>query len=255
MEGAVDLNVLFLEIAVSNVVIAPVWHSIELQAVGELHVVGLAELLELLPPLSGVLRFVCSVLKGRYRTSSLVYFLELKGLAGPNIVGGGQRVQGCGEARDSRRDRRCAAAAHTDIQVGDASGLARSYNSFRSGGNAAFELQKVGLLARGDWRRLVAGGLSLGTAFCCSDEAKPAPTLSSRWLSALLRHTHLSSNNPDAAAQHIVTLCMSQVSQAPFPHVSVSRPSHDFFLYTTSNNKLPGSVQGRHLQVSHHAFA
>ena len=43
---------LFLEVAVCDVVVAPVGHRIELQAVGKLHLVGLAKLLELLPPLA-----------------------------------------------------------------------------------------------------------------------------------------------------------------------------------------------------------
>jgi hypothetical protein len=42
-------NVLFLQIAVGDIVVAPVRHRVELQAVGELHFVGLAKLLELLP--------------------------------------------------------------------------------------------------------------------------------------------------------------------------------------------------------------
>ena len=45
-------NVQFLEIAVGDVVAAPVRHRIELQAVRELHLVGLAKLLELLASLS-----------------------------------------------------------------------------------------------------------------------------------------------------------------------------------------------------------
>lgn len=39
----------FLEIAIGDVVAAPVGDRIELQAVGELHLVGLAKPLELLP--------------------------------------------------------------------------------------------------------------------------------------------------------------------------------------------------------------
>lgn len=44
-------DVLLLEVAIGNVVIAPVGYRVELQAVGELHLVGLAQLLELLPSL------------------------------------------------------------------------------------------------------------------------------------------------------------------------------------------------------------
>ena len=42
-------DVLLLQVAVGNIVVAPVRHRIELQAVGELHLFGLAKLLELLP--------------------------------------------------------------------------------------------------------------------------------------------------------------------------------------------------------------
>lgn len=52
-------DVLLLEVAVCDVVVAPVRHRIELQAVGELHLVGLAKLLELLPSLSVPLGFPC----------------------------------------------------------------------------------------------------------------------------------------------------------------------------------------------------
>jgi hypothetical protein len=45
------LHILFLEVAVCDVVVAPIGHGIELQAVGELHLVGLAKLLKLLPSL------------------------------------------------------------------------------------------------------------------------------------------------------------------------------------------------------------
>lgn len=44
-------NVHLLEVAVGNVVVAPVWDCIELQAVGEFHLVDLAKLLKLLPSL------------------------------------------------------------------------------------------------------------------------------------------------------------------------------------------------------------
>jgi hypothetical protein len=57
-----DFDVLLLEVAVGNVVVAPVRHRIELQAVGELHLVGFAELLELHPSLPVLLGFACSFL-------------------------------------------------------------------------------------------------------------------------------------------------------------------------------------------------
>jgi hypothetical protein len=45
-------DILLLEVAVGNIVVAPVGDRIELQTVGELHLVGLAKLLELLAPLA-----------------------------------------------------------------------------------------------------------------------------------------------------------------------------------------------------------
>jgi hypothetical protein len=48
-----DPDVLLLQVAVCDVVIAPVGNRIELQAMRELHLVGLAQLLELLPSLPG----------------------------------------------------------------------------------------------------------------------------------------------------------------------------------------------------------
>jgi hypothetical protein len=51
-------HVLLLEVAVCNVMVAPVWHCIKLQAVRELHLFGLAKLLELLPSLLFPLAFL-----------------------------------------------------------------------------------------------------------------------------------------------------------------------------------------------------
>jgi len=48
-------NIQLLEIAIGDIVAAPVGHRVELQAVGELHLVGLKKLSELLPP------FACSL--------------------------------------------------------------------------------------------------------------------------------------------------------------------------------------------------
>jgi hypothetical protein len=53
------VDVLLLQVAVCDVVVAPVRHRIELQAVGELHLVGLAKLLELLPSLPMALALTC----------------------------------------------------------------------------------------------------------------------------------------------------------------------------------------------------
>jgi len=52
-------DVLLLEVAVCDVVVAPVRHRIELQAVGELHLFGFAKLLELLPSLAITLTVAC----------------------------------------------------------------------------------------------------------------------------------------------------------------------------------------------------
>lgn len=86
--------VLLLEIAVGNVVVAPVRHRIELQAVRELHVVGLAKLLELLGSLVEVLvpalTLALAVFVGRG-----IEGLELKGLIGRAVtIERGKRVHG-----------------------------------------------------------------------------------------------------------------------------------------------------------------
>jgi hypothetical protein len=56
-------NVQFLEIAVGDIMAAPVWHSIELQAMRELHLVRLAKLLELLASLSLAVGFLVPSLR------------------------------------------------------------------------------------------------------------------------------------------------------------------------------------------------
>jgi hypothetical protein len=56
------MYVLLFEVAVCDVVVAPVWHRIELQAMRELHFVGLAKLLELLPSLPIPLAFLRALL-------------------------------------------------------------------------------------------------------------------------------------------------------------------------------------------------
>lgn len=43
-------NIQLLEIAIGDIVAAPVGHRVELQAMGELHFVGLQKLRKLLPP-------------------------------------------------------------------------------------------------------------------------------------------------------------------------------------------------------------
>ena len=59
LSSDVRRDVLFLEVAVCDVVVAPVRHRIKLQAVGELHLVGLAKLLELLPSFPVPLALTC----------------------------------------------------------------------------------------------------------------------------------------------------------------------------------------------------
>jgi hypothetical protein len=49
----------FLQVAVSNVVSAPIWHCIELNTVGKLHLVLGVEPLKLLHPLGFTLRISC----------------------------------------------------------------------------------------------------------------------------------------------------------------------------------------------------
>jgi hypothetical protein len=69
-------------------VVAPVWHCVELQAVGELHLVGLAKLLELLPSLLLPLAFLWRLFWG------CIEFLKLKGLGGRSVTVRRQDVQG-----------------------------------------------------------------------------------------------------------------------------------------------------------------
>jgi hypothetical protein len=73
-------------------VVAPVWHCVELQAVGELHLVGLAKLLELLPSLLLPPAFP------RRLVWKCVEFLKLKGLGGRSVTVRRQDVQGGGGA-------------------------------------------------------------------------------------------------------------------------------------------------------------
>ena len=70
--------------------VAPVRHCIELQAVGELHLVGLAKLLELLPSLLFPLGLPPCLCWGR------VEWLKLKGLDGRSVTVRAQGVQGGG---------------------------------------------------------------------------------------------------------------------------------------------------------------
>jgi hypothetical protein len=71
-------------------VVAPVWHCIELQAVGELHLFGLAKLLELLPSLLVPLGLLRCVFWG------CVKLLKLKGLDRRSVTVPSQGVQGGG---------------------------------------------------------------------------------------------------------------------------------------------------------------
>lgn len=70
--------------------VAPVRHCIKLQAVGELHLVGLAKLLELLPSLLFSLGLPRCLFWG------CVELLELKGLDGRSVTVRAQGVQGGG---------------------------------------------------------------------------------------------------------------------------------------------------------------
>ena len=83
-------HILLLEVAVGNIVVAPVWHCIKLQAVGELHLFGLAKLLELLPSLLFPLGFPRCFCWG------CVEWLKLKGLDGRSVTVRAQGVQGGG---------------------------------------------------------------------------------------------------------------------------------------------------------------
>lgn len=96
-------NVLLLEVAVCNVVVAPVGHRIKLQAVGKLHLVGLAKLLELLPSLLFSPVLPCP------RASSLCVgaeFLKLEALSARSNAGRREYLQGEGGAGWRRKERR-----------------------------------------------------------------------------------------------------------------------------------------------------
>lgn len=138
----VCLDVLLLEVAVGNVVVAPVRHRIELQAVGKLHLFCLAKLLELLPSLPIPLALTCALL---CCICALIQLLELEALGALNVAVVAEVVQrgrrSCmQEERAHSKDRR-----HNTVR-------ARLLNGVGSGGGAAFGAYLQAVLARGDWR-------------------------------------------------------------------------------------------------------
>lgn len=129
--------------------VAPVRHCIELQAVGELHLVGLAKLLELRPSFAlplALLRpyWVAVLLSGK--------FVELEGLFRRAVAVGCKAVQG-GSWVQSRKG----------IASTQSAGAGRLGHSWRwcsgSGGRAALGVQP-GFLVAGDWW-VVGGALGL----------------------------------------------------------------------------------------------
>jgi hypothetical protein len=84
-------DILFLEIAVGNIVVAPIGHRVKLQAVRELHLVGFAKLLKLLAP------FAVSFALGRYGGLLLALgkVVKLDGVLVGVATGEGEWVQGC----------------------------------------------------------------------------------------------------------------------------------------------------------------
>ena len=91
---AVDV---LLEIAVGDVVVAPVGHSIKLQTVRELHLFGLAKLLELLPSLLFSLALPVRLFR------ACVEFLELYSLGGRSVTVRRQDVQVGGSQSSSEK--------------------------------------------------------------------------------------------------------------------------------------------------------
>ncbi len=79
MDGRASADVLLLEIAVSDVVVTPVGHRVELQAMGKLHLVGLSKLLKLLPPLAIPLGLVRRLFRGCWFVGK-VEFLKFKAM-------------------------------------------------------------------------------------------------------------------------------------------------------------------------------
>jgi hypothetical protein len=84
-------DILLLEVAVGNIVVAPIGHRVKLQAVGELHLVGFAKLLELLAPLA------ISFALERYGGLLLALgkLVKLDSLLAGVVTGEGEEVQGC----------------------------------------------------------------------------------------------------------------------------------------------------------------
>lgn len=134
-------DVLLLQVAVGHVVVTPVRYRIELQAVGELHLVGFAKLLELLPSLALPLalkrpRWVASFLSGE--------FVELESLLGQAGAVGCKAVQdgGCVRKEKKRTSMRSAAAGRL--------GHSCRWRS-RSGARTALGVQPETIQAAGDW--------------------------------------------------------------------------------------------------------
>ena len=77
--------------------VAPIWHRIELQAVRELHLLGFAKLLELLPSLALSLALLCL-----YWVASRK-FVELEGWVDRAVTKGCKAVQGGNWVRNRKK--------------------------------------------------------------------------------------------------------------------------------------------------------
>jgi hypothetical protein len=104
-------HVLLFQIAVGDIVVAPVGHCIELQAVGELHLFGFTKLLELLPSLALSLGFWRPYWVAALRCR---IFVELEGLFGRAVAVGCKAVQGGSWLQIGRKERQRGAQMRED---------------------------------------------------------------------------------------------------------------------------------------------
>jgi hypothetical protein len=198
LSSEVRWNVLLLQVAVCDVVVAPVRHRIELQAVRKLHLFCLAKLLELLPPLSIPLAFTCALACCR---CAPIQLLELEALGVElNVTRVAEGVQGgrCGWCRRKVRSQEWKAQRCV---------RARLVNGVGSGGGAAFGHYLQAVLARGDWRGWWCRSFWL-VSFSC-DEAKKMSTGPIHWLLFEPVHHHYG----NTSLHHAID-CIAHVTSA-----------------------------------------